>query len=265
MVTDFDEKHDEYLVSLQQRNRLLRHLKRKDPTQIKLEQLEQGFSLYINGANSELRNYHKKFNSPGYLKNETQTARTNAQLKASELQERSTQTAPSKIQRKGWLQKTVEIKTERGTKLCIKPPLEYSEDFEPYESLSLERNSDDPLHYSQKLKNSLQVSVEEKKMEEEDSVSEDYDSVEEVISEPSSTEETSTSLEGLQLHSSRSLQKEASEDQDAGRCSGLDSGAVTVLEYKQDQSKMKPVRVLSAKRKDNAEMYIPVRPVVVKK
>lgn len=73
-------------------------------------------------------------------------------------------------------------------------------------------------------------------MEEEDSVSEDYDSVEEVISEPSSTEETSTSLEGLQLHSSRSLQKEASEDQDAGRCSGLDSGAVTVLEYKQDQS-----------------------------
>lgn len=43
----------------------------------------------------------------------------------------------------------MEIKTERGTKLCIKPPLEYSEDFEPYESLSLERNSDDPLHYSQ--------------------------------------------------------------------------------------------------------------------
>ncbi|XP_035195851.1 protein KIAA0556 homolog isoform X4 [Oxyura jamaicensis] len=263
MVTDFDEKHDEYLVSLQQRNRLLRHLKRKDPTQIKLEQLEQGFSLYMNGANSELRNYHRKFNSHGYLKNETQTARTNAQLKASELQERSTQTAPSKIQRKGWLQKTVEIKTERGTKLCINPPLEYSEDFEPYESLSMERNSDDPLHYSQKLKDSLQLSVEEKKMEE-DSVSEDYDSVEEVISEPSPTEETSTSLGGLQLHSSRSLQEEASEHQDAGRCSGLDSGALTVLEYKQDQSKLKPVRVLSAKRKDNAEVYIPVRPVVVK-
>ena len=71
---------------------------------------------------------------------------------------------------------------------------------------------------------------------EEDSVSEDYDSVEEVISEPSPTEETSTSLGGLQLHSSRSLQKEASEHQDAGRCSDLDSGALTVLEYKQDQS-----------------------------
>jgi len=43
----------------------------------------------------------------------------------------------------------VEIKTGRGTKLRIKPPLEYSEDFEPYESMSTERNSDDPLHYSQ--------------------------------------------------------------------------------------------------------------------
>lgn len=43
----------------------------------------------------------------------------------------------------------MEIKTGRGTKLRIKPPLEYSEDFEPYESMSTERNSDDPLHYSQ--------------------------------------------------------------------------------------------------------------------
>ncbi|NXK47891.1 K0556 protein, partial [Chauna torquata] len=245
--------------------RLLKRLKRKDPIQTKLEQLEQGFSLYMNGANSELRNYRKKSNSHGCLKNETQTTTTNAaELKVSELQECNVQTAPSKIQRKGWLQKTVEIKTERGTKLCIKPPLEYSEDFEPYESLSMERNSDDPLYYSQKLKSSLQLSVEEKKMEE-DSLSEDYDFVEEeVFSEPSPSEETITSFGGLQLHSSRSLQKEASEHQDAGRCSGLDSGAVTRLEYKQDQSKLKPVRVLSAKRKDNAEMYIPVRPVVVK-
>ncbi|NXO53466.1 K0556 protein, partial [Aramus guarauna] len=267
MVTDFDEKHDEYLISLQQRNRLLRRLKRKDPVQIKLEQLEQGFSLYLNGANSELRNYRRKINSHGYLKNETKTTRTNekaAQLEESELQERSTQTAPSKIQRRGWLQKTVEIKTERGDKLCIKPPLEYSEDFEPYESLSVETNGDDPLCYSQKLRRSLQLSIEEKRMEE-DSLSDDYDSIEEdVFSEPSPTEEAITSLGGLQLHGSRSLQKEASEQQDAGRCSGLDSGALTVLEFNQDQNKVKPLRVLSAKRKDNAEMYIPVRPIVVK-
>ncbi|XP_010576731.1 PREDICTED: uncharacterized protein KIAA0556 homolog [Haliaeetus leucocephalus] len=265
MVTDFDEKHDEYLISLQQRNRLLGRLKRKDPIQIKLEQLEQGFSLYLNGANSELRSYHRKINSHGYLKNETKTTRANvAQLEESELRGRSTQTAPSKIHRRGWLQKTVKIKTERGAKLCIKPPLEYSEDFEPYESLSVETNGDDPLCYSQTLKRSLQLSIEDKRMEE-DSLSDDYDSVEEdVFSEPSPTEETITSLGALQLHSGRSLQKEASEHQDAGRCSGLDSGAFTVLEFNQDQSKVKPLRVLSAKRKDNAEMYIPIRPIVVK-
>uniref|UniRef100_A0A8C2YE48 Katanin interacting protein n=1 Tax=Coturnix japonica TaxID=93934 RepID=A0A8C2YE48_COTJA len=219
MVTNFDEKHDEYLIALQQRNRLLKNLRRKDPTQIKLEQLEQGFSLYMNGANSELRKYCKKIHPF-----------------ASELEVHSTQTAPSKIQRKGWLQKSVEIKTERGTKLCIKPPLEYSEDFEPYESVSMERNSDDPLHYSQKLKSSLQLSVEEEKMEEESS-SEDYDFIEEeLFSEPSPTEETITSFASLQLQSSGSMQKEASESQDTGRCSSLVSGASTALEYKQDQS-----------------------------
>ncbi|NWS53306.1 K0556 protein, partial [Chunga burmeisteri] len=245
--------------------RLLARLKRKDAIQIKLEQLEQGFSLYLNGANSELRKYHRKINSHGYLKNQTKTTRKNAaQVEESELQEHSTQTAPSKIQRRGWCQKTVEIKTERGDKLCIEPPLEYQEDFEPYESLSVETNGDDPLCYSQQLRRSLQLGIEEKRMEE-DSVSDDYDSVEEdVISEPSPTEETITSFGGLQLHSSSSLQKEASEHQDAGRCSGLDSGALTVLEFNQDQSKVKPLRVLSAKRKDNAETYIPVRPVMVK-
>lgn len=60
--------------------RLLRRLKRKDPIQIKLEQLEQGFSLYLNGANSELRNYRRKINSHGCLKNETKTSRTNGEL-----------------------------------------------------------------------------------------------------------------------------------------------------------------------------------------
>ncbi|XP_069726133.1 katanin-interacting protein isoform X2 [Phaenicophaeus curvirostris] len=265
MVTDFDEKHDEYLISLQQRNRLLRCLKRKDPIQIKLEQLEQGFSLYLNGANSELRNNHRKISSHGYVRSETRATRTNAaQIEESELQKGSTWSAPSKVQRRGWLQKTVEIKTEGGGKLYIKPPLEYSEDFEPYESLTVETNGNDTLHCSQKLRSSPQLDIEEKKMEG-DSLSDDYDSVEEdAFSESSSTEETITSFGGLQLHCSRSLQEEASEHQDAGRCSGLDSGAVTVLELNQDQSKVKPVRVLSAKRKDNAEMYIPVRPNVVK-
>ncbi|NXM43266.1 K0556 protein, partial [Gymnorhina tibicen] len=265
MVTDFDEKHDEYLISLQQRNRLQERLKKKDPVQIKLEQLEKGFSLYVNGANSELRKYRRKVTPHSFLKNRPKPIWTKAaQLEESGLPEHSTQTAPSKIQRRNWLQKTVVIKTERGNKLYIKPSLEYSDDFEPYESLSVQSSSDDgngPL--SQELRSSLQRSVEEERMEE-DSLS-DYDSVEEdVFSEPSPTEEAITGFEGLQLNSSGALQKEGSGHQDAGRCSGLDSGALTVLEFNQDQSKMKPVRVLSAKRKDGAEVYIPVKPVMLK-
>ncbi|KAM7038775.1 katanin-interacting protein isoform 4-T5 [Acridotheres tristis] len=223
MVTDFDEKHDEYLISLQQRNRLQERLKRKDPVQIRLEQLEKGFSLYVNGANSELRKYRRKITPNSCLRNRSQPPRTKeaAQLEESAqlVPEHSTQTAPSKIQRKNWLQ--------------------------------------------QEVSSSLQCSVEERM--EETSLSEDCDSVEEdVVSEPSPTEEAITGFEGLQLDSSGALQKEGSEPQDAGRCSSLDSGATTVLEFSQDQSKVKPVQVLSAKRKDSAEVYIPVKPVMLK-
>ncbi|KAF2981729.1 hypothetical protein EK904_015111 [Melospiza melodia maxima] len=269
MVTDFDEKHDEYLISLQQRNRLQERLKRKDPVQIRLEQLERGFSLYVNGANSELRKYPRKITPHSYPRNRLRPTRTKeaAQLEESGLSEHSPQTVPGKIQRRNWLQKTVAIKTEEGGKLYINPSPEYSEDFEPYESLNVESSSDDddngPLS-QQKLRSSLQHSVEEERMEE-DSLSDDYDSVEEdVFSDPSPTEEAITGFEGLQLDSSGALQKEGSEHQDAGRCSSLDSGATTVLEFNQDQSKVKAVQVLSAKRKDSAEVYIPVKPGMLK-
>uniref|UniRef100_A0A8C0EZ99 Katanin interacting protein n=1 Tax=Bubo bubo TaxID=30461 RepID=A0A8C0EZ99_BUBBB len=246
MVTNFDEKHDEYLISLQQRNRLLGRLKRKDPIQIKLEQLEQGFSLYLNGANSELRNYRKKINSRGYLKNEIKTTRTNG-----ELHESFTEIAVSNFFEYG-----------DDPLCCSQGRKRHPHEFILKYMFSFFLTNLFELY--QKLRRSLQLDIEEKRMEE-DSLSDDYDSVEEdVFSEPSPTEETITSFEGLQLHSSTSLQKEASEHQDAGRCSGLDSGGLTVLEFNQDQSKVKPLRVLSAKRKDNAEMYIPVRPILVK-
>ncbi|NWX19956.1 K0556 protein, partial [Aegotheles bennettii] len=246
-------------------SRILKRFRRKDPTQIKMEQLEQGFSLYINGANSGLRNCRRRINPYGHLKNEPKTTGTSAaQLEESELRQHNTQTAPSKIQRRRWLLKNVKIKTESEAKLDIKPLVEYSDDFEPYESLSVETNGDDPLHYPEKLRRRSQLSMEEERMED-DSLSNDSDSVEEdVFSEPSSSEETIASFEGLQLHSNRSLQKETCEHKDAGRCSRCDSDALTVLAFNQDQSKMKPLRVLSAKRKENAEMYISVRPIMVK-
>uniref|UniRef100_A0A8C5TXH2 Katanin interacting protein n=1 Tax=Malurus cyaneus samueli TaxID=2593467 RepID=A0A8C5TXH2_9PASS len=214
MVTDFDEKHDEYLISLQQRNRLQERLKRKDPMQIKLEQLEKGFSLYVNGANSELRKYRRKITPHSFLRNRAKPTRTKGECQGS---------LAEGLQLFGTC-KTVAIKTEQGDKLYIKPSLVYSDDFEPYESLN------------QELRSSLQRCVEEERMEE-DSLSDDYDSVEEdVFSEPSPTEEAITGFEGLQLDSSGALQKEASEHGDAGRCSALDSGALTVLESNQDQS-----------------------------
>ncbi|NXS32909.1 K0556 protein, partial [Pomatostomus ruficeps] len=188
-----------------------------------------------------------------------------AQPEKSGLPGHSAQSAPSKMQRRNWLQKTVAIKTEGGDKLYVKPSLEYTHGFEPYESLSVESSSDDDVFMLyQELRSSLQRSVQEERMEE-DSLSDDYDSVEEdVFSEPSSTEEAITAFEGLRLDSSGALQKEGSEHQDAGRCSGLDSGALTVLEFHQEQSRVKPVQVLSAKRRDSAEVYIPVKPVVLK-
>ncbi|XP_039347979.1 katanin-interacting protein isoform X3 [Mauremys reevesii] len=307
MVTDFDEKHDEYLILLQQRNRILRHLKRKDPMQIKLEHLEQGFSLYLNGANSESRNYRRKPSFQEFFRCGSQTARINdsgtaAQVKEIELQGRSTQTAPSKIQRKGWCQKPVQIKTESGSRLCISPPPEYSDDFEPYESLNMETN-DYHINCSQNLKSprspvsdfkfttqnpelqvhgdvgkerillsiddvkelrrSLELSVSQKRMEK-DCSSDDYDSVEEdVLLEHSQVEETVASFGSLQLPSSESLLKDVPKYQEAGRCCDLDAGAL-VLEFKQNLTNVKQERILSAKRKDAAETYIPIRPMKVR-
>lgn len=133
---DFDEKHDEYLVYLQQKNRALSSFRTKDPTQVKLEHLEQGFSLYINGANADL----KKQNSTQDLARrglKTSTVRDDG---CSALPGRRNQTAPGKIQRKAWIQSSINIKSETGSRLRISPNVKYSEDFEADEE---EENSDE--------------------------------------------------------------------------------------------------------------------------
>ncbi|XP_067407303.1 katanin-interacting protein isoform X2 [Emydura macquarii macquarii] len=276
--------------------------------QIKLEHLEQGFSLYVNGANSESRDYRRKPIFQEFFRGGLQTARANdsgtaAQLKEIELQGRSTQTAPSKIQRKGWCQKTVQIKTESGSRLCISPPPEYSDDFEPYESLNMETD-DYHVNCSQNLKSpksspvsdfkfttwnpelqvhsnvekerilssiddvkelrrSLELSLSQKRMEK-DCSSDDYDSVEEdVLLEHSQVEETVAGFGSLQLPSSESLLKDVPKYQEARRRYDLDAGAL-VLEFKQSLTNVKQERILSAKRKDGAETYIPVKPMKVR-
>lgn len=136
MVTDFDEKHDEYLILLQQRNRILKHLKTKDPMQLRLEHLEQGFSVYVNGANSELKTsprkaVHSDFSrSASHAEGTHDCGRRTLFREAEEALRRSSRTAPSKVQRRGWHQKSVQIRTEAGPRLHIEPPLDYSEDFD---------------------------------------------------------------------------------------------------------------------------------------
>uniref|UniRef100_A0A8C3IS94 Katanin interacting protein n=1 Tax=Chrysemys picta bellii TaxID=8478 RepID=A0A8C3IS94_CHRPI len=253
MVTDFDEKHDEYLILLQQRNRILRHLKRKDPMQIKLEHLEQGFSLYLNGANSESRNYRRKPSFQEFFRCGLQTARINGELKVIVSQYLTTVT----ILNLRLSDKPVQIKTESGSRLCISPPPEYSDDFEPYENIC-EILLTNLSGLYQELRRSLELCVNQKRMEK-DCSSDDYDSVEEdVLLEHSQVEETVASFGSLQLPSSESLLKD-----EAGRCCDLDAGAL-VLEFKQNLTNVKQERILSAKRKDAAETYIPIRPMKVR-
>lgn len=44
--------------------RILKHLRAKDPMQLRLEHLEQGFSVYVNGANSEQKASPRKAMHP---------------------------------------------------------------------------------------------------------------------------------------------------------------------------------------------------------
>lgn len=61
--------------------RLQERLKRKDPVQTRLEQLEKGFSLYVNGANSELRKYRRKITP--HLRNRSNATRTKGECHGS--------------------------------------------------------------------------------------------------------------------------------------------------------------------------------------
>ncbi|XP_015265376.1 PREDICTED: uncharacterized protein KIAA0556 homolog [Gekko japonicus] len=307
MVTDFDEKHDEHLVLLQQRNRILRRLQRKDPIQVKLEQLEQGFTLYVNGAHSEPSTCRKKVSFQYASRSGTRTARANdpgprAPLTRGDAEGRNTWSAPSKIQRREgpWLQpgwmgwRAVQIKTESGSKLYVAPPAEYSDDFEPEDSLDLESSDCEQNGRSQgpkspkdtassasvpkaevtvgedagregllvglceELQQSLKLDVSRESMEEDCvgsapldlSGGEDSDSVEEEVpAQPSVTEEpVDTSQESPESFLLRAAA----------------AASLIVLESKATPPSLKKERVLSARRRENAEAYIPTKPVMVK-
>ncbi|XP_004397321.1 PREDICTED: uncharacterized protein KIAA0556 homolog [Odobenus rosmarus divergens] len=267
MVPDFDEKHDEYLILLQQRNRILKHLKTKDPMQLRLEHLEQGFSVYVNGANSELKTsswkaVHSDFTRSASHAEGTHDYRRRTLLReAEEALRRSSRTAPSKVQRRGWHQKSVQIRTEAGPRLHIEPPLDYSEDFEGCgdETTKAQGASGD---LPQELRKSLELSVNLQRKQR-DCSSDEYDSIEEeVLSEPEPEEQVLVGhpREDPPLCSGDSMQKDVPEDQEMEGHPPQGPDPLVVLEFNPASKSNKKERNLSAKRKDNAEVFIPSRP-----
>ncbi|KAM9305565.1 katanin-interacting protein [Gastrophryne carolinensis] len=237
---DFDEKHDEYLVYLQQKNRALNNYKIKDPLQVKLEHLEQGFSVYINGANAELKKQHSIHDlATGGLK--TPKAKDYG---LSFLPGRNNYTAPGKIQRKAWIQSSINIRSETGAAVRIGPGLKYSEDFESDEDvLSDDKSDKKELALRDSLKQSLCLHHNNK-----ESSADECDSVEEDIEEEIQED-------------SKQLSSFSSKPSNANR-QRLQPGDLVVLEF--NAMKLKDGRALSAKRRDNADLYIPTRPVLVK-
>ncbi|XP_070708413.1 katanin-interacting protein isoform X2 [Pempheris klunzingeri] len=149
-----DDTLDEYLIALQHKNRILKRLKFKDRREIELEQLEQGFSIYLNGANAETSTKHPKSSNhkavtspPAWRPARTaDVCRSAHQLtedsrNLEQIHRKRSHTAPGKVQRKEWVQDSVRIRTEDGPSLLISPKKRYSEDFEPYESVDMESSS----------------------------------------------------------------------------------------------------------------------------
>ncbi|XP_045051269.2 katanin-interacting protein isoform X3 [Desmodus rotundus] len=307
MVPDFDEKHDEYLILLQQRNRILKHLQTKDPVQLRLEHLEQGFSVYVNGANSRVktsprRAVHSDFSRSASQAEGTQDGgRRTLFREAEEALRRNSRTAPSKVQRRGWHQKSVQIRTEAGSRLHIEPPLDYSEDFEPWENVAVNAKEASGRHPQDskppggstprdfrlslqdahgrpdppssmdrarilltiqdvtELRKSLELSVNLQKKQKGCS-SDECDSIEEdVLSEP---EPEDQALVGYPRHDPRlasgdSVQKDVPEDQETQGHPPQGPDTLVVLEFNPASKSNKKERNLSAKRKDNSEVFLP--------
>ncbi|KAM9424231.1 katanin-interacting protein [Pholidichthys leucotaenia] len=152
LASTVDGTLDEYLIALQHKNRILKHLQVKSPREIELERLEQGFSIYLNGANAESgrkqpRGFKNKsaISPPSWRPARTaDVCRSAHQLtedscNLEQAHKKRSQTA--KAQRKEWVQDSVKIRTEDGPGLKISPIKCYSEDFEPYESVDMESSS----------------------------------------------------------------------------------------------------------------------------
>ncbi|MBN3303867.1 K0556 protein, partial [Amia calva] len=186
--------------------RILKRLKAKDPQEIELERLEQGFSIYVNGENSKTTRSPRK---PGHQPFPTTAVRV-------------TQTAGLE-------------KRSHHVCVCV-------------------------------LRRSLEVSVSVRRSSRgsRDSAGEESDGGEEDwVEEQIEREESADSLQELQLHSKQAPPPEESRGNKKGQCS-LEAGDLIVLDFGPSPMSMKKERLLSTKRKENMEVYIPTKPMMVK-
>ncbi|XP_075828270.1 katanin-interacting protein isoform X4 [Microtus pennsylvanicus] len=260
MVTDFDEKHDEYLILLQQRNRLLKHLKAKDPVQLRLEHLEQGFSVYVNGANSELKTSPRKAVHTDFSRSASQAegsqdcGRRTLFREAEEVLRRSSRTAPGKVQRRGWHQKSVQIRTEAGPRLHIEPPLDYSEDLESSKDAT-DKARDAAADHTQELRKGLGLST--NLQTQEDGSSDEYDSIEEDVLSETETEDLlmpGHTTDEFPLPSQDTVQKDVPKDQELEGRPPQGTDTLVVMEFNPASKRpgSRKDRPLSATRKASA-------------
>ncbi|XP_026114123.1 protein KIAA0556-like isoform X1 [Carassius auratus] len=272
-----EEKLDEYLINLQHKNRALRRLQRKDPRQAELELLEQGFNLYINGAHvsrSSRKSIQPSLAAHPPTQRNTHTAESGEKRAIDQQQQRS-HTAPEKTQRRRWVQESVYICTEKGSKVKISPEHRYSDDFEPCESVDIESAHDgskvprsvdlmsrsEPEPVDRVLLNADQVKALRCSLElsvrRSDRDSDGEESEEEWIEEQIEREESSDSLPDLTLPAQPTSQPISKQ---------LSHGDLIMLEFSPSSKGGRKIeRALSAQRKDNVESYIPTKPVTVRR
>nr|XP_015215697.1 PREDICTED: uncharacterized protein KIAA0556 homolog isoform X2 [Lepisosteus oculatus] len=292
-ASDIEEKHDEYLIALQHRNRILKRLKAKNSREIALERLEQGFSIYVNGANSRPTGQPKNPGPPPCTPSASRTTQTadasqrrfllEDDLQDSEVtQRRRSQTAPGKVQRKEWVQNSIHIKTEKGSRIRIGPGPRYSDDFEAYESVNMETSgAQSPRRESWNVPRAFSAKAEARMGRSEPGCSE------KVLLNIDEVKVLRRSLEaGVCVR--RGSRDSAGEESDAGeedwveeRIEGegssarveqgsaaggsvLEPGDLIVLDFGPSPSSTKKERLLSAKRRDNIDAYIPTKPLMVK-
>ncbi|XP_041473507.1 katanin-interacting protein-like isoform X2 [Lytechinus variegatus] len=177
------DKYDEYLIQLQYKNRLLKQLKAKDEKQIALERKEQGFSLYVNGAHTNLAGAKHSPRKPTTKKPKTAGDYPRRALIGQidvhdDLDLDRAKTAPEKVQRKNWTKASVDIKTDQGERLKLKSRLaqatEYSEDFEVYESIASQADHEGDEDDGENEERKNEEEEEEEKRDRNDEDEEDY-------------------------------------------------------------------------------------------